>query len=267
MVTRETEGEKMKDKASVQKRLKHKKRKRLLKYLAIVLILFSFIAIFSSLIFRAYKENLFSVQNIQIEGNSVYNDQTILEYSGLQKGENIFLVNLNKVRYNIEKETHFSKITLTKVMPDTIQILIEEKSMIGVIMAGENYCYFNAEGELIEKTAYLGNANLPLLTGFDNIEADNFYQPIVMEPQKKISEALDVLNELEQGGVLNEISELKLQSDENFQIITKEKVVIIFNTQADFDKYLNYVISVIQNKKSNLEINLSNGNNPIMKER
>ena len=260
-------GGKMTNKATVQKRLKHKKRKRLLKYLAIVLILFSFIAIFSSLIYRAYKEKLFSIQNIQIEGNSVYNDETILEYSGLQKGENIFLVNLNDVRYNIEKETHFSKITLTKVMPDTIQILIDEKPMIGVVMADEDYCYFDAKGQLIEKTAYLGNANLPLLTGFDNVEAKDFYQPIIMEPQSKVSEALEVLNQLEQGGVLNEISELELRSDENFQIITKEKVVIIFNNQTDFDKYLNYVISVIQNKKNNLEINLSNGNNPIMKER
>ncbi len=250
-----------------RKQLKKRKRKRIFHNFAVAFIVVALICVVSYMAFMSIMTGVFNISEIEVTGNEILTNDQVINASGIREGENIFLLDLNKIRYNISVACSANEIYIQKVLPNKIIISIEETQPIGVINNENKNYYIDSNGQLMETTQELGKDDTPLISGFNAYKFNDPGKRIVVDPAYKLDEVLNILQLFESNNLLGELSEISLTDSNAYRIITKNGVVFTVKDFNNLQEYYNYVSTVIENRETNQDINLMAGNNPIKKAR
>ncbi len=90
------------------------------------------------------------VSEVYCEGNNYTDSADIIAASGIQTGENIFLINTGSAERNTEKIHIIKNATVERVFPDKICIRIEERTPYANLQSGGNYATIDSEGMVVK---------------------------------------------------------------------------------------------------------------------
>lgn len=146
------------DNELINKRRRKRKVKRM-----IVLLIF----IFTSLIALCYKLPIFNIKYIVVKNNSILSNDKVIENSKIVVGENILFASLNKYEKNLIVNQYILKANLTRKLPNTIVIDIDERKASFFIVLGEKYYIIDNNGIVFEERDNIKGFNLMELKGLD----------------------------------------------------------------------------------------------------
>ena len=96
----------------------------------------------------------FKVQTVTIQGNERYTEEEILEVSGIETGENMFLLNKFAIRDRITEELpYIQSVRFWRNLPDTIVIEVNECEPVAAVIQGESAWLVSREGKLLEEVS------------------------------------------------------------------------------------------------------------------
>ncbi|MCD4671008.1 MAG: FtsQ-type POTRA domain-containing protein [Actinomycetia bacterium] len=99
-----------------------------------------------------YNSNYFKVREINIEGNTHYDDDHIEDFLGDLKGSNIFEADKKKIEDSIADNMVWAKSAeMKKIFPNRINIFIEERKPLLILSYKNNYYLLDSEGMVLEK--------------------------------------------------------------------------------------------------------------------
>jgi cell division protein FtsQ len=101
---------------------KKPKKRRLFFLVFILLILLAFYIVFET--------DFFYIKEVLVDNNKVLTDDYIKEKTDINKTHNIFLVEIENIKNNLEKETYIKNAEVKRKLPDKIIINIEERKGI-----------------------------------------------------------------------------------------------------------------------------------------
>lgn len=101
---------------------KKPKKRRLFFLVFILLILLAFYIVFET--------DFFYIKEVLVDNNKVLTDDYIKEKTDINKTHNIFLVEIERIENNLEKETYIKNAEVKRKLPDKIIINIEERKGI-----------------------------------------------------------------------------------------------------------------------------------------
>ena len=133
-----------------QNQIKNKKNKRK-KAGKKILAIFSSILLITIVVIFALTAPIFNITNIQVEGNEKVSSDTILSLSGLKKGENIFRFN-QSIRQNIKENTYIETVQITRKLPGTVIISVEERDVKYHYNLINSYAYIDKNGYILENS-------------------------------------------------------------------------------------------------------------------
>ena len=110
---------------------------------------------------------LFKTQVYEVEGNTLYDEDAIIETCGIGKGENIFLAPKKPAEKRIkEKFPYVEEATVSFQIPDTIKISIEE-AVEGYLVKKNNTEYFliSTKGRILDEVTDISAHDLPVFVG------------------------------------------------------------------------------------------------------
>ncbi|MBO4446410.1 MAG: FtsQ-type POTRA domain-containing protein, partial [Clostridia bacterium] len=126
-------------------------RKKRMRFVYIALILFAAI-VGIVLCFTV----LFHVNRTEIRGYSIYSDEQILSVSGVKTGDNLFLINRDKVREHItQKLPYIGDVSVKLKLPNKIIITVYETSALCAVHSGDSYILLNENGKVLSKVPSL----------------------------------------------------------------------------------------------------------------
>jgi len=155
-------------------RKQHKKKysRFLLKYLLLLFITscgvyFSFNCVYnflSSLNNSVSRIIGFSIAHINISGASRKTQKLIHENIGITKGDSIFKASVQEIFSNISKITWVKSVVIQKILPNSINIKIEERIPVAIFQNDLGLILIDEDGFFIEKikTRVTG---LPIISG------------------------------------------------------------------------------------------------------
>ncbi len=216
---------------------------------------------------RVFNSGYFDVKEISVSGAQIASEEEIKSASGIREGDNIFLLNLNQARAGINALTSMTKVNITRVMPDKVEITVQETQPLFIINCSGTYCYFNEHSVLLESGTELRRDDVPLVTGFEAFSVPQRGQSVAIQPDWKFDYVLRMLKSFKNAGMLGKLSEIDLTSSNTYRIITKSGLVFTVKDYSNFHEYFGYISSVIDNGESNQDINLTTGSNPVKKPR
>mgnify|MGYP001375890889 CR=1 FL=1 len=210
-------------------KLKEKRRKKanrtLLFYLTLFFLLIAIIVYLQS--------PLSDIARIEIDGNQVITDEQILTYSELEIDQNIWRINTSSIEKKIASHPIVEEVQVERKLPQTVQITISEKEIVGYIKEKKHYLPVVQDGLVIKNAEITKPGSAPIFVNF----TDELYL------QRFVEELDDVSDH-----ILTLISEIHWKPTDT----NKYKVVLYMNdgfivqaTIRDFANKMNTYPSIV----------------------
>ena len=119
--------------------------------------------------------SLFNIREIKVEGNSILSENKVVSVSTLNMDENIFKFNKKNVRKVLLENPYIEDVTISRKLPSTVIIKIDERIPTYVLQFTDSYVYINNQGYMLEISN--DKPDIPVLVGFttdlSNIKVGN----------------------------------------------------------------------------------------------
>ncbi len=198
-----------------------------LKYIKILSVLLVLIALVASAYITLHL-GIFTVQEINIIGNTKINEKEILKRSGLRQGESSIFFFEDSVEENILKNSWVKGVSVTKEFPKKVNIQInEEESYCLLFDENGKIFYINKEGKRLGPANFDEGLDFPVLIGEGINDPDLVKEAIQLLELSSVSKVLNWSN----------ISEVHLDSIYGIDVFTVDKKRIEFDTKNIVNKW------------------------------
>lgn len=203
---------KINNKISKQREIEPKKRKKRIKILKTVILIF----IISVILRFLLKSEKFNIKEIVIEGNNQLKQEEIYNISKIDLGDNIFSTIGIIAKVRLKENGYIENVKIRKKYPNKIVIEIQERKIqYQVLTESGGYIYIDEQGYIIDYS--LEKLDITTITGMNILDKD-------VEKIKRLEEV--DLEKMEKILHINEEIK-KIELEENIQQIdTKEEYVI-----------------------------------------
>jgi len=106
----------------------------------------------------------FAVSEVIVTGTKHRQPDEVVALSGVNKGRNIFSIDLDAARAQILADPWVKEARLERRLPGTVTIAIEERKPAGIVAAGDTYLV-TSEGEIWKRLEPGDPTDLPIVTG------------------------------------------------------------------------------------------------------
>ncbi len=202
---------------------------------------------------------IFDIRNIEVSGNSKNSNEKIISFSGLELHTNIFKFNKGLMKEKIKENAYIENVEVTRKLPSTVQIEVEEREARYMLQFADSYVYINNQGYMLE----ISNEKLeiPILIGFttdlSNIKAGN---RINVADLNKMNMVIKIYEAAKSNGLGELITKIDISNDKNYTIILEKEGKIVYlgdcselNTRI---LYLKSILETSQGKSGELFLNV-----------
>ena len=228
--------------------MKKRKRKRRKDKLIIVL---TFILMVSLGAISLVKSSIFNLTKVEIIGNTTLKDDQIIDLEKLVTNKNIFTYNLKKIRKEIVSNPYIEDAQVKIKLPNKIVITVKEIDIVAVLFNGNEYCYIDSSGNLIEKINNLEENNDKIICSVDYTLSNN---SITFKNQKEKDGMLKVLNIIKSEYLEKEVKQIEYTNEDEINIITKygTKFLIVDDKELEYNiARASKILVDLQSKKIN----------------
>ena len=218
---------------SLRNRSIKRKKQRRITFVVILLL----IAVILALLLTPF----FDVKYIDVSGHSKVSQKTIVETSGIEYGENIFKLNVKKMKNKLRGVPYIDDVKVIRKLPDVVVFEICERIPAFAIKAGEQFVLMDENGRFLE---IVKQNSLPLVNGLKTrVELGKFIGDEHPEFFENFKEQYNLLKE---NGLTERVSAYIADDKGNvtFEIDGTKTVVLGDDTNTEYKfKMLEAVIS------------------------
>ncbi len=204
---------------------------------------------------------LFPIKNITAKGSKVYNSAQIIEYSGIEKGDNLFAISKKETLDKLKKKLPFVEtVELERTLPDTLNIKITDAKEYACYGINDKYYTVSQSGWVLEE--YTEKPENVILIICDNVKCE-------------MGTAVEFLEDSSHGvsqTIIDELLKRKITVDyvditENASLKAKVngRFIVNFGTAVDLEPKIKHLTSMMQEigekKTGIINLNMWNSQN------
>ena len=208
----------------------------------------------------------FRVEEITVTGVSRYTAQEIIDASGVERGDNLFLVGGSRTAQKIYSTLPYvDEVNIRHALPDGIVITVTERTPAAVVEGDGGWWIIDAKGKILEQVSDPAQAGVAEVTGLTALLPAVGTTLAVEEAEDlKLEALLSLLRALSQRGMLGEVSSFDLSSAAEVSLVYGDRLTVkmkLLNTDGfaeqvrDFAAILDQGI-VQENERGTLDMTL-----------
>ena len=189
---------------------------------------------------------IFDIKNVEVIGNSKISKEKIISFSGIELHTNIFKFNKGLIRENIKGNAYIENVEITRKIPSTVQINVEEREAKYMLQFADSYVYINNQGYMLE----ISNERLevPILIGFttdlSNIKAGN---GINVADLNKMNMVIKIYEAAKSNGLGDLVTKIDISNEKNYTIILEsEGKKVYLGDCSDLNTRILYLKAILE---------------------
>ena len=245
MTMKNNKRRKQEEEISKQQRklIQQKRRKRK------IITVFSLIVIVVGGSTFALTSPIFYIKDIQVLGNSQVSSDTIKSLSGLNKDNSIFRFLKINVINSLKKEPYIENVEVRRILPNIVQIQVEERTKKYAIQFLNNYAFINNQGYILELTE--NPQELVILKGIatpdEQISAGNRLND---EDLERLETVIKIMNTFKDNGMDEQITSIEMTPENQYVVrIEKEQKTIYLGDKTNLSNKIRYVQAIVNETK------------------
>ena len=204
--------------------MKEKKRKKKVKrkirkvYISTVAIIMATVTVVFCTNYFMYKTDIFNIVGFNIEGSKVYSFEYLVDKTGINIGDKLFLINRKEIEETLKKEVYILDCKVSYYLPNKVRLKITERN--------EKYLiYYNDDAIITDEYGYVLDGNLQNNELFP-IES---FTPVIYNVGNEVK--IDGLYNFNKINELLEYSDSLIESDKIQKIYIYEDNVVCLDTK------------------------------------
>lgn len=195
----------------------------------------------------------FKVDTVEVTGQVRYTEAQVAEASGVESGDNLFLMDKNKVAANITTALPYVEtVRIRRMIPDTLRIYVTECTAPVAVRSAESVWLLSVQGKIVEKVTPSFWEAYPQIIGVTPSEPAVGGPLAVAEGQEYALDALlSLLPLLEKKEMLSQVQALYLDDPALLTMRYLDRFDVVLRYNADFDYKLDYLLAVVQRLEAN----------------
>jgi len=187
----------------------------------------------------------FKVNEIEVQGNSLYSVQQVVDASGIEKGDNLMTISKSAAAGRIMAALpYIEEVRITRSLPDKVVLSVKESdAAFAVTDADGGSWLMNASGKILEKTPDSA-ASYPKVTGV-TAESPTVGRQITCPQTENLDAALQVLAQLESTGYIAKIAEVNVEKTYDITVWYGEQYEIRLGGTDDLAYKIQYLTAVL----------------------
>ena len=190
---------------------------------------------------------LFSIKNISVQGDEIYEPQVVLEQSGAKVGDNLLFLNAAQVSQRLEGALpEVDEVVVTKKFPGRLLIDVKRaEKAFDVELPDGTFVSISGKGKSLEVTE-AHDESLILLQGVELTSFEVGSKVVLVDKliESRISELLGQTNEHN----LHKVSGLNFSSSSDLVVDYDHRVKIHFGFYENMDYKIRTAAEIINNK-------------------
>ncbi len=214
-----------------------------------------FIAVCAVVIFGV--SMFFRVSKFEIIGSTVYTDEEIISASEIEEGDSLLFVNLSGASSGISsKLPAIGLVEVDRILPNTIQITVEESAAIAYINIDNTYWSVDKGLRILE------NITESDITGKIELRGLGETTPIIgtQISSIKASDVVEVIEMLEKYSMLNQVSWIDASGDGEIEFDYEGRFDVVMPLIGDLDynfrKLLTAVSQLAEGDRAKLDLTI-----------
>lgn len=203
----------------------------------------------------------FKVQHIEVSGSGRYDAQTVVDASGIELEDNLFLLNKYSIGQTIcETLPYVEAVSIRRSLPDTIVIAVQECSAAAGLETQDGVWLISENGKLLERAAV--GEDRPTVIGIEPTDPTPSAQ---LSPDgengKAVTVLLALLRTASERAMLSDLGRIDLSDPEAVRLHYLDRFTVKLPWDADIATVLRGMEEVVTEKlESNQtgEINFMN---------
>ena len=184
---------------------------------------------------------LFHVSSISVSGDTRYEAEQVVSISGINVGENMFLIPTKKVAETIERTLPYVESVKLKRSPSGAVELVLYPATVGAAVQqdGEQYFLLSTRGKVLEEAVTELPKQVPVFIG-GAISSAVVGQEIVFQEAETLSVFQNFL-ELLASENLTGVTQIDLTDKSNVQLVFDNRIHLKLGTLSSIEKKMNFV--------------------------
>ena len=204
----------------------------------------------------------FRVSTIEVEGNSLYTSEEIIEASGIEQGDNLFFINrFTAISRIFSKLPYVEKAVINRSLPNRLVIVITESQAIACVAAEDGTWAIDRGCKLLSKAGGDELRGLIRIEGLTPIapEAGQIIAPGEAE-SPKVSYLSAILTQIDTLGLRDNITYIDISgiSNPSFDYLGRFTVKLgsFENTEYKFQCLLSAVDALSEGDRGTLDLSI-----------
>ena len=187
----------------------------------------------------------FKTQAVTIAGNTRYDEDEIIEKSGIVMGENLILLNTSQVGETLKEAfVYVEDVRIKKnIFTGAAQIIIREAKPFCTLTTEDGYYLVSREGTILEKLPQ-NPEDMYTVTGL-SVTEDMIGRKLDTDGDERLSVLEEVFLAIESTGITN-ITEIDVGDVLNIVMNYEDRIDIEFGTRTELEYKMKYAKEILE---------------------
>lgn len=182
-------------------------------------ILISMLCIIAAIlvVFIVIKQTVFRLSSVVVVGAGEEYKAEIINNCGLLRGQDIFTVDSETVRRNLESNNHVAFVNLTVELPNTVCIFVEPREKAVVLQWAGKFYELDSKGRVLNMlNTTVVPEDLPLVVGLDvTLNGIRVGKTVSVSNGKQMTYLCELIDELKTQNFIHNVKVISLSSPED----------------------------------------------------
>ena len=189
----------------------------------------------------------FKVNTIEIQGNTVYSADQIIEASQIQQGDNLLTVNKALAVGNIKAALPYVEdVSIARSLPDGIIIQVRESVVSFAVMTDTNACWLvGPSGKALERIDASLQEQYPQIIGV-TLNNPTAGQTVTAVNQSALDAVLSLFSELDGTGILEHTASVNVEKEYDMVLQYDDRYEIDLGSTDRLDYKVQYLQAILK---------------------
>ena len=189
---------------------------------------------------------LFNVTEIDVIGNENVSKEEITSLSQIKLEENMFKNLKASIKQNIKGNAYIEDVKIKRILPNKMQITVQERQVKFMVKLLENYAYINSQGYILEVTSK--TKEVPIIEGISTPEEEIFSgKRLNNEDLHSLEIALNIVSTCEENEISKFITSINVKNPSEYTVYMEEKAKTIhLGNNSNLGTKILYVKAILE---------------------
>lgn len=195
----------------------------------------------------------FRVNTVVVSGQQRYTQQQILDASGIQTGDNLFLLNKYDVANQIIGELpYIETIRINRKLPDTLLVEVQECSAVLAVVQENNAWLVSPTGKIVDRKAAAAADQYPIIDGCTLLSPSvGSSLALGTEYARKQESLLALLGQLDQEGLMDQVDAVYLGEADVLTMDYAGRFQVEMHYHTDYSRDIRALLKTIEKLETN----------------